>query len=1020
MAEIIFKNDRPKREPSKRGGWLRKLVWLAGILLVLLVVVYFVATSSAFLKGVILPKVSKSLGADVTVADAKISPFSHVALNNLKVQAPGVEPVLTVQEFHVNYNLWSIIGGNIVVSELVIESPVITVIQNVDGTSNIDPLIKTNAAESKPETTSTSTTSKPPQIDIKKVALNNATVRLIKKHTDGSQDMTEVTGLNFTLTDLKNGQPGKIELAAAIVVEQAAKTNAVAASLQAKLIGAYDFALTPDLKPASAKGSTTFTVLQAYGPLSDLNAFAATFNCDLAATELKELALRLTKADATLAQIRLSGPFDTAKSEGKLKLEVSGVDKQALNLAGADSGMDFGTTTFSSINDIELKNAGKLISLAGRFDLAKLQVKQKDMTSPTLDLRGDYAVTVDQTASSAALQTLKITGSQNSRAFLMVGLSSPMTIGWGNASNAVGDAALNLTITNLNLADWKALAGESAPGGMLNVAVKLVSQKAGQQLGFQMDTRLDNLTTGTGTASVNQGNVHVQAHGGVTDIKLFKLDSYQVDVIRQGKPLAKVSGSATFDSVTEKADLQVAVQAALAQLMSISGTSPTDGAIDFKGHVTAQQKKVTINGDVVLTPTDRAKTNAVQLVGNVDASQADAITGGFKVTAKSLDVTSYYDLISSIKSPAATNAPVATSGSTPAKPDQEPPAMTLPLKNFTFDLSIGHLFLHEVDIAAWQTTVLIDGAHVLVKPCQLTLNGAPVKAMTDLNLGVPGYTYDVAFSADAVPLAPLVNSFAPASKGQVAGTTIIGVQVKGAGVTGASLQKNLSGQFDFATTNMDLAIPNIRTPLVKSVINVIVGLPDLIRNPTAALGNLFGSGSKKGGWADSLASSPIDAITMQASVAEGKIQLQSAELRSAAFQALASGQITLEPILTNSAISIPVRATLSRSLAAQIGLVDANTPTNAVYVALPDFLTMEGTIGKPQTKIDKVAVATLALKTSGGIADKIGGVGGEKAGSIMNAVGGLLGGKTTTNSISTTTTNKSPASGLLDLFKKPK
>ncbi|MEJ0089638.1 MAG: hypothetical protein WDM80_07840 [Limisphaerales bacterium] len=827
--------------------------------------------------------------------------------------------------------------------------------------------------------------------------------------------------MHFTVTDLKNGQYGKIELAAALVVQKAAQTNAVAASMQAKLAGGYDFALAPDLKPASAKGSTTFTVLQAYGPFSDLNTFAATFNCDLTATELKELALRFTKADATLAQIRISGPFDTAKSEGKLKLEVSGVDKQVLNLAGDASGMDFGTTTFSSTNDIELKNAGKLISLAGRFNLAKLQIKQKDMTSPTLDLRGDYAVTVDQAASSAVLQTLNFTGSQNSRAFLLVGLSSPMMIGWGNASNAVGDAALNLTVTNLNLADWKAFAGESAPGGMLNVAVKLISQKAGQQLGFQVDTRLDNLTTGTGSANVNQGNVRVQAHGSVSDMKLLKLDDYQLDVVRQGKSLVKVSGSATVDSATQDADLQVTVQAALAQLLAVPGSSPTDGAINFQSRVTAKEKKITIKGGLVLTPTDRAKTNAAQFIGNIDASQADAITGTFKVAADSLDVTPYYDLISSIKPAATTNVPVAAGGTAPAKPDQEPPAMTLPLKNFTFDLNIGHLFLHEVDIAAWQTTVLIDGAHVLIKPCQITLNGAPVKATTDLNLGVPGYTYDVTFSADAVPLAPLVNSFAPASKGQVAGTTIISVQVKGAGVTGTSLQKNLAGEFNFATTNMDLAVPNIRTPLVKSVINVIVGLPDLIRNPTAVLGNLFGSGTKKSGFADSLTSSPVDAITMSASVTDGKVQLQSAELRSAAFQALASGQITLDPILTNSTIAIPIHAALSRSLAGQIGLVDANTPTNAVYVALPDFLKMEGTIGKPQTKIDKLAVATLALKTSGGIVEKIGGAGGEKVSSVLNAVGDLFGGGKSANTNSpSTTTNTSPAGGLLDLFKKPK
>src|ERR1035438_4573609 len=102
MNETKLKGDGPKRT-----RWLRKLAWLAGIVVVLLVVVYFVATSSAFLKGFILPKVSKSLGVDVTVADAQISPFSHVLLRDLKVQPPGGEPLLTVHEIHANYSLWS-------------------------------------------------------------------------------------------------------------------------------------------------------------------------------------------------------------------------------------------------------------------------------------------------------------------------------------------------------------------------------------------------------------------------------------------------------------------------------------------------------------------------------------------------------------------------------------------------------------------------------------------------------------------------------------------------------------------------------------------------------------------------------------------------------------------------------------------------------------------------------------------------------------------------------------------------
>jgi hypothetical protein len=1008
--------NNPKPNSQKRGGWRRKLAWIAGILIVLLVVVYFVVTSPAFLKGVILPKVSKAIGAQVTVADAQISPFSHVMLRDLKVQPPGGETLLTMQEFHANYSLWSIIGGHIVVSEAVIDSPVITVVQNADGSCNLDTFTKTPTKETRPAPASVSKPSTPPHIDIKKIALNNATVRLVKKYANGGQDLTEVTGLNFTVTDLKNGQPGKIALAAALAVEKAAQTNAAAASLQATLKGGFDFALTPDLKPASAKGGTIFSVSQATGPLGDFNNFAAVFDCELTATNLKELALRFTKADASLAEIRASGPFDMAKTEGKLKLVISGINKQALNLVGASSGMDFGPTTFNCTNDIEISNGGKMISLAGHFDLAHLQVKKQNQISPTLDLFSDYAVTVDQAASSAVLKILNLTGTQNSRKLLLVGLSSPMTIGWGNTSSAVGDAALNLTVTNLNLADWKAFAGDAAPGGVVNVTMKLVSQKGGQQLAFQEDTRLDNLTTGTGSAAVSQGDVHVQAAGSVADMKLVKLDNYQLDVVRQGQTFVKVSGSGTFDTATQDADLQMAMHTALAQLMAVPASGTNNGAMDFNARVTSKQKKITLNGELALTPTERAK-NTVHLDGNVDVTQADAITGSFKVTAESLDVTSCYDLISGIKPAAAKTSPTTTSETTASNPEKEPDAIKLPLKNFTIDLNIGHLYLREVDISNWLTTVLLDGGQVTVKPCQLALNGAPITANSDLNLGVPGYTYDVAFNANAIPLAPLVDSFAPERKGQVAGTTTIGAQVKGAGVTGANIKKNLNGQFNFAATNMDISIANLRLPVINSVINVIVGLPDLIRNPTAAIGNLFG-GTKKSGWADALTSSPIDAITLRASAGDGKVELQSAEVRSAAFQALASGQIVLAPVLTNSTLEIPVQVTLSRSLAGQIGLVEASTPANAAYVALPAFLKMEGTVGKPVAKIDKLALVELAAKTGGGIVKEIGGAGGEKAGSVLNAVGGLFGGgKSATTNPASAKTNSSPVSGLLKLFR---
>ena len=103
---------------------------------------YFVATSSAFLTGVILPRVSKAMNAQITLTDASISPFSQVVLHGLKVQTTGTEPLVTAAEVRLRYSLMDIIKGNIHVEEVTVASPTVSLIENADGTSNLDPLLK--------------------------------------------------------------------------------------------------------------------------------------------------------------------------------------------------------------------------------------------------------------------------------------------------------------------------------------------------------------------------------------------------------------------------------------------------------------------------------------------------------------------------------------------------------------------------------------------------------------------------------------------------------------------------------------------------------------------------------------------------------------------------------------------------------------------------------------------------------------------------------------------------------------
>ncbi|HUA67880.1 MAG TPA: AsmA family protein, partial [Candidatus Saccharimonadales bacterium] len=369
-----------------------------------------------------------------------------------------------------------------------------------------------------------------------------------------------------------------------------------------------------------------------------------------------------------------------------------------------------------------------------------------------------------------------------------------------------------------------------------------------------------------------------------------------------------------------------------------------------------------------LTPTDRAQ-NQIQLQGQVDFSQPKAIQGNLKLSSDGLDLTRYYDLFGGAKTQAKAAPTASTVSPVPVAANQEPPPVNLPLKNFALAADIGELYLHEVAITNFQTTVKVDGGHVLVKPFQLALNGAPVNASVDLDLGVPGYKYNLGLNADEIPFAPLVDTFAPDRAGQLGGTLTAHAQIVGAGTTGADLKQNLSGQFDIDATNLNLSVINVRSAVLKTLINVVATIPQLLSNPENAIASLLshitGQSNSSSGLMNELQQSPIETIAARGNAGNGQINLQSTVVQSAAFEADATGTIELAPELTNSTINIPITVSLSQAIASQLNLVAADSASGSAYLALPQFLTMTQTLGDPKADINKLALAGIAVKSVG-------------------------------------------------------
>ena len=104
--------DSSKTTP-KQSSMAKRLGLAAGVLLLLLILAYFVGTSGAFLKSIVLPRVGKAMNATVTVDDISLSLFSSVSIRGLKVVTKGETPLLTAAEVHARYSLMDILGGKL-------------------------------------------------------------------------------------------------------------------------------------------------------------------------------------------------------------------------------------------------------------------------------------------------------------------------------------------------------------------------------------------------------------------------------------------------------------------------------------------------------------------------------------------------------------------------------------------------------------------------------------------------------------------------------------------------------------------------------------------------------------------------------------------------------------------------------------------------------------------------------------------------------------------------------------------
>ena len=513
-------------EPSQGSRWIRKLGMILGLGLALLVIIYFVATSTAFLKAVILPRAGQSLHADITVQDASISPFSHVTLRKLRVKTTGAEPLITVDEVQARYDLLAILRGNIKVREVTLLSPDVRIVQETDGKSNLDPFLGKEEKTPRPNSKQSS------RLEIQNINLKNGHVLLLKKDKSGSTQTTELSNLDLSLDRLQNGQSGKASLGTVLKLAHNPSANAQGTNdlLEAKVVGSFDFAIDPQLLPKDIKGTTHFDVTRAEGAYADLGGLGAVLVADITPAEMRQVALRFERGGQRLGQLLVSGPFDVGKAEARLKIEVQSLDRQVLNLFGAAHGWDFGTSTLNAMSVVDLSRDWKLIIVTGHLNGQQLSLTQNKQSTPALDLDVEFQTQVNLEEQTATVQKLNVLGKRNAKEILTASLDKPMNITWAERARGFTESNFRLALKQLDLNEWAAMFGTNVPAGQVDLQLNVLAQKDAKQLTTKLSTAIQDFTSQFGSNRIEHALVKFDAENFLEDFRMGDLRSFSFGV----------------------------------------------------------------------------------------------------------------------------------------------------------------------------------------------------------------------------------------------------------------------------------------------------------------------------------------------------------------------------------------------------------------------------------------------------------------------------------------------------------
>lgn len=544
---------------------LRILLGLSIIAALLLAALYFAFTNASFLKRVVLPRLSQTWNVQITAADLSVEPLSSVELRQFRLETEGPEPLFEAQRVLLRYRPWGLLMGRLDFPEIVVEAPRGIWVRQPDGKTNLDPL--RDALEKRPRS---ALRGAPPEMDIGRITVTNGVLRFLRLAPDGSSQLSEISALDLDLEELGNEKESKLAFRATVAhtAAPASGLTNVQGRLQAALAGGFTATLDKRLRATSARGDARLTIAQSTGTLSDLAGLVGTLACDFSANEVRDLSARFERDGQSLGVIRVRGPMDLARSEARLSLDVTSIDRNVLDLVGAPFGLDFLDTKINVKTTLDVSRGGDLVALTGRWVLEQFSVRHGATASAPVDLDLDSHLTITEGEESAILHRFTLTGRQAQRELLSAVLDNPMYLTWGRLPQGVNQSTVRIAVHDLRLRDWALFLGTTVPAGILSATSAVTCQLSGRRFTADLAGELRDAEWELAGRRFDRGSLRFTALGNFSDYRSFLFERFTAHLGEEDVPLAAVTGSAGYDLATRDSNVQFVSESGVPQFLS--------------------------------------------------------------------------------------------------------------------------------------------------------------------------------------------------------------------------------------------------------------------------------------------------------------------------------------------------------------------------------------------------------------------------------------------------------------------